>query len=307
MIKRLIYVFCFVILNNFNNYANSQSNIIVKVENEIITNYDIKNKILSSLYLANQSINQQNINKIKANALDSCIQNKLKKIELSKFNIKNDIEQVNRYIKSITSRDVPSLKAEFNKNNIDFDLFLDEVETQVKWQKLIFNIYSKKINLSEESINKEIARIVRENSLLKEFKLAEIEIPKNNNNIDEKNINQIKDEIKKIGFENTASKYSISSSSLNKGEIGWVNEKSLAIKILESIKDLKIGQVSEPILKQDTFLFLKLIDIKTSEIEKVDVEKLKKNLIKQKKNELFELYSRSHLSKLKNTSLIEYK
>ena len=276
MIKRLIYVFCFVILNNFNNYANSQSNIIVKVENEIITNYDIKNKILSSLYLANQSINQQNINKIKANALDFCIQNKLKKIELSKFNIKNDIEQVNRYIKSITSRDVPSLKAEFNKNNIDFDLFLDEVETQVKWQKLIFNIYSKKINLSEESINKEIARIVRENSLLKEFKLAEIEIPKNNNNIDEKNINQIKDEIKKIGFENTASKYSISSSSLNKGEIGWVNEKSLAIKILESIKDLKIGQVSEPILKQDTFLFLKLIDIKTSEIEKVDVEKLKK-------------------------------
>ena len=307
MIKKLIYVFCFVILSNFNNYANSQSNIIVKVENEIITNYDIKNKILSSLYLANQSINQQNINKIKANALDSCIQNKLKKIELSKFNIKNDIQQVNRYIKSITSRDVPSLKAEFNKNDIDFDLFLDEVETQVKWQKLIFNIYSKKINLSEESINKEIARIVRENSLLKEFKLAEIEIPKNNNNIDEKNINQIKDEIKKIGFENTALKYSISSSSLNKGEIGWVNEKSLAIKILESIKDLKIGQVSEPILKQDTFLFLKLIDIKTSEIEKVDVEKLKKNLIKQKKNELFELYSRSHLSKLKNTSLIEYK
>ena len=136
MIKRLIYVFCFVILNNFNNYANSQSNIIVKVENEIITNYDIKNKILSSLYLANQSINQQNINKIKANALDSCIQNKLKKIELSKFNIKNDIEQVNRYIKSITSRDVPSLKAEFNKNNIDFDLFLEKYRNRNKVAKI---------------------------------------------------------------------------------------------------------------------------------------------------------------------------
>ena len=34
---------------------------------------------------------------------------------------------------------------------------------------------------------------------------------------------------------------------------------------------------------------------------------LKKDLIDQKKNELFNLYSRSHLSKLKNTSLIEYK
>ena len=35
--------------------------------------------------------------------------------------------------------------------------------------------------------------------------------------------------------------------------------------------------------------------------------KLRKDLIVQKKNELFNLYSRSHLSKLKNTSLIEYR
>ena len=59
--------------------------------------------------------------------------------------------------------------------------------------------------------------------------------------------------------------------------------------------------------KQESFLFLKLIDMKISQIEDINKFKLKENLIKQKKNELFELYSRSHLSKLKNTSLIEYK
>ena len=37
----------------------------------------------------------------------------------------------------------------------------------------------------------------------------------------------------------------------------------------------------------------------------IDIDKLKRDLINQK-NELFNLYSRSHLSKLKNTSLIEY-
>ena len=47
--------------------------------------------------------------------------------------------------------------------------------------------------------------------------------------------------------------------------------------------------------------------MKISQIEDINKFKLKENLIKQKKNELFELYSRSHLSKLKNTSLIEYK
>lgn len=308
MTKKIIFlIYFFSLVNSSHTLVNAQSNIVVKVENEIITNYDIKNKILSSLYLANQPINQENINKVKENALNSCIQNKLKKIELSRFDIKNDSKQVSNYIRSITSRDMEYLKKEFNKNEIDFDLFLDEVETQVKWQKLIFNIYSKKINLNEELIDKEISKIMKESLMLKEFKLAEIEIPKNNNEIDKNNIIQIKKEINEIGFEKTALRYSISPSSNNNGEIGWVNEKSLSEKILKIIKDFKIGEISEPIPKQESFLFLKLIDMKISQIEDINKFKLKENLIKQKKNELFELYSRSHLSKLKNTSLIEYK
>ena len=308
MTKKIIFlIYFFLLINSSHTLVNAQSNIVVKVENEIITNYDIKNKILSSLYLANQPINQENINKVKENALNSCIQNKLKKIELSRFDIKNDSKQVSNYIRSITSRDMEYLKKEFNKNEIDFDLFLDEVETQVKWQKLIFNIYSKKINLNEELIDKEISKIMKESLMLKEFKLAEIEIPKNNNETDKNNIIQIKKEISEKGFEKTALRYSISPSSNNNGEIGWVNEKSLSEKILKIIKDFKIGEISEPIPKQESFLFLKLIDMKISQIEDINKFKLKENLIKQKKNELFELYSRSHLSKLKNTSLIEYK
>lgn len=308
MKKKIIFIIYLLLISNTSNtFAKAQSNIVVKVENEIITNYDIKNKILSSLFLANLPINQENINKIKKNALESCIQNKLKKIELSRFDIKSEMSQVNNYIRSITSRDLASLKNEFFKNDIDFELFLDEVETQLKWQRLIFNIYSKKINLDEELIDKEISKIVKENSVLKEYKLAEIVIPKNDNEIDKKNINQVKEKIIEVGFEETALKYSISSTSTNNGEIGWINEKSLSDKILNTIKYFKIGQVSKPIIKQDSFLFLKLLDTKESRAEKINISKLKEGLIKQKKNELFELYSQSHLSKLKNTSLIEYK
>ena len=308
MKKKIIFIIYLLLISNTSNtFAKAQSNIVVKVENEIITNYDIKNKILSSLFLANLPINQENINKIKKNALESCIQNKLKKIELSRFDIKSEMSQVNNYIRSITSRDLASLKNEFFKNDIDFELFLDEVETQLKWQRLIFNIYSKKINLDEELIDEEISKIVKENSVLKEYKLAEIVIPKNNNEIDKKNINQVKEKIIEVGFEETALKYSISSTSTNNGEIGWINEKSLSDKILNTIKYFKIGQVSKPIIKQDSFLFLKLLDTKESRAEKINISKLKEGLIKQKKNELFELYSQSHLSKLKNTSLIEYK
>jgi hypothetical protein len=52
---------------------------------------------------------------------------------------------------------------------------------------------------------------------------------------------------------------------------------------------------------------LKLVDkrsFKKSDINKIE---LKKKIIDQKKNELFNLYSKSYLSKIKNTSFIEYK
>ena len=70
---------------------------------------------------------------------------------------------------------------------------------------------------------------------------------------------------------------------------------------------MKPGEVSQPIKTQNSILFLKLNEIKNSKTEDINIPELKKKLIDRKKNELFNLYSKSHLSKLKNTSLIEYK
>ena len=49
------------------------------------------------------------------------------------------------------------------------------------------------------------------------------------------------------------------------------------------------------------------IDPTITNVSDIDTEDFKKKMIDQKKNELFSLYSRSHLSKLKNNTLIEYK
>ena len=67
------------------------------------------------------------------------------------------------------------------------------------------------------------------------------------------------------------------------------------------------GEISEPIKKQNSILFLKINDRRASETNKLNVSELKKNLLNQRKNELFNLYSQSHISKLKNSILIEYR
>ena len=95
MKHKISVIITLLILFLNNNLYGFNSKIIVKVEDEIITNYDLKNKILITLILANQEINQQNIDELKKAVLDQLINLKLKKIELSKYKIKKDEGRIN--------------------------------------------------------------------------------------------------------------------------------------------------------------------------------------------------------------------
>ena len=287
--------------------ANIKNNIIIKVENEIITNYEIKNKILTSLVLANKEINQQNINSLKSQSLEALIQFKLKKIELSKFNLNNDPIRTKDYLNKISSNNIENLKDKFKKNNLNYDLFLDEINTQLKWQGYIFKIYSNKIEIDESIISNELNDIIKNESNIEEYELSEIEILLDEQKSTDQEIDRIKKLIDEKGFEETALSSSSSDSAVNKGYIGWINGKSLSINIYKQIKEMKVGEISKPIFKTNSALFLKLINKKTYKSNNINLDELKKNLINQRKNELFNLYSKSHLSKLRNTSLIEYK
>tara|TARA_B100000035_G_scaffold299143_1_gene293561 strand:+ start:565 stop:1494 length:930 start_codon:yes stop_codon:yes gene_type:complete len=297
--------FSFILVIDLN--ANINNKIIIKVEDKIITNYELKNKILTTLYLAGEKINQEKINKLKEPAANSLISNKLKLIELDKFKIKTNNIRLNSYLNSISSNNIIQLKKDFENNDLDFDLFKLEAEIQIRWQEFIFKRYSSKIDLDETIIENEINKSLKNKKKLKKYNISEIEINLNNSNDDKNIVSLIKNEISTNGFENTALKYSISNSSKNKGDLGWIEERSLSQKILKTLSVMKVGDISEPIERQGSLLFLKLNDVKESQVNISDKEELRKKLIDQKKNELFTLYSNSHLSKLKNTSFIEYK
>lgn len=298
----VFYILYFTQLN-----ASLENKIVVKVGNKIITEFDIKNKILTSLILAEQNINQANIDALKEPTLESIIIHQLKKIELSKFNFQNDKSEIVLYINQITRSKVENLKSRFDENGLDFDLFYEEIETQLKWQKLIYSFYKEKINIDENEINKEIEVLSTRQKNSEEFRISELEVLLNNDKNDKNLIDNIDNQIKQIGFENAVIKFSVSNSSANKGDLGWINAATLSKKISEIVSNLKIGQISKPIIRQNSVLFLKLADKRTTVVKNQDLKILKNNLINQKKNELFNLYSNSHLSKLKNITYIEYK
>ena len=174
-IKVLTIVFLY--LNFLCIPTNAITNkIVLKVENEIITNYEVKNKILTSLVLAGDEITQENINKLKKQALESLIQNKLKIIELKKYKIKKNNSQINSYLNLVSENNITKLQNKFKNNNLDYNLFLEEVEIQTMWQNFIYLFYKEKIEINENTVEEELKKIVENENKIQEFNISEIEI-----------------------------------------------------------------------------------------------------------------------------------
>tara|TARA_X000001036_G_scaffold439505_1_gene490897 strand:- start:938 stop:1879 length:942 start_codon:yes stop_codon:yes gene_type:complete len=305
-LRLFTFIIIFFISSLGKSFGQINSKILLKVGNKIITNYDLQNKILTSLVLSSQEINQKNINKIKKQSIDSLIQKKIKEIELESFDYQISQNRINNYLKSISVNYSISLEDKFRQNDINYDIFLNEIKTQLKWQQHILNIYSPKIEINQEAVNLEMNNILKEKKSITEFRLSEVQISINNNEMDKSKIENLIDLINEIGFENTALKFSTSSTSEIKGDLGWINSNSLSKNILKIVNNLNVGEISQPIIRQGSATILKLMDKKKSDIENVNKDNLRKNIINNKKNELFNLYSKSLLSKLKNTTLIEY-
>jgi len=305
MKSNIIFILIIFFSLNINSYSGINNTISLKIGNKIITNYEVKNKILTTLILSNQAINQNSIDKLKGQSLDSLIEKKVKEIELEKHQLKIDEARVLNYLNSISSNNIEELKKTFKENNISFSLFKEEIEIQFKWQKFILKTYSNQVKVNENIIDKEIEEILTKQKNVLQLRLSEIEFSINNNKSDQKKISEIINLINEIGFENVALKFTTSPSSSAKGDLGWVNYNSLSKKIIQVLKGLNEGDISKPIINSGSATILKVQKKRQSDVKNLNIENLRENLINRKRNELYNLYSQSLLSKLKNSTLIE--
>ena len=294
----LIIFFLFFIVSKVQSI---ESKIIHKIENEIITNIDIKNQFKYLVALNNnlQKLGNEQILNI---SNESAIREKIKIIELKKNfkKIKINEEYLNHILKNTYSRLNLKSQDEFRLYLSDYSLTLEDIKKKLTiealWNELIIRKFSKNIKINENKIKDEITKKI--NIQLKEYKLSEIifEI-KNKDEITSK-YNEIVKNITKIGFGNTAAIYSISETSKTEGDIGWINENSLNNTINKSISNLKIGDISKPIILSSGILILKITNLRNTKIN-IDAEDEIKKAIKYEKNRQLKQYSKIYYNKVK--------
>ena len=303
---KLILIFIFIILSK--TQANSIENkIILKIDNEIITSLDIKKE---ARYLITLNPNTKNLSKdqIYLISKNSLVREKIKKKEILKnfeiVNIEQDI--LKELIKNMFNKLNINSRNEFisylNKNKLTIDHVEEKIKMEVMWNRLVYLKFKSKIKINSEAIKKEILKNQKTGS--KKYFLQEILFDiKKDENIQKKN-NLIQDSINKQGFEKTALLYSISSTSQNNGNIGWISASSLNKNIYDKIKDLKAGEISKPITIPGGFLILKILEMKIVQ-EEIDVEKELSKVIKNKTNSQLNQYSLIFYNKIKKDIQID--
>ena len=251
-----------------------ESNIIHRIQNEIITNIDIKDEFKYLLALNDQlkELSKEQILKISE---ESIIREKIKKIELSKQfeEIKVDEDYLKAYLKNLYTKLNLNTLSEFELYLKNFDITIDDVEKKINiellWNELIIQKYSNQIKIDREQIKK---KFQNKNTLkIREYQLSEIIFNVKNKDLIKEKYIEITKSINEIGFENSASVFSIADTAKIGGDIGWINENSINIEIKKNISKLKIGKISEPIILSNGILILKVVDIRNSQM-KIDME-----------------------------------
>ncbi len=301
MSKKLFFLFLMVFFMAINSKLSSEVYISATVDDQIITNQDIK-KEAKYLMLLNPNLNQIDNKKILDLSKESLIKEIIKKLEIQKvFDIEKknqfvDDQLENFYLKLNFKNEDEFKNHLFKTSNYSLDEIKQKLKIEILWNELIYLRYSKQVVIDKNNFYKKIDSL--DNKLRKEYLLSEIVFKKKKDQDLESLINRIKTSISEIGFSNTANIYSISDSSKSGGKIGWIDENNLSEIIYKELQSILEGQQTDVIKVGNNYLILKIEKINEKNI-KIDKEEEFKKMVKFETNKQLNQFSKIFFDKSK--------
>ena len=303
LIKKIILIL--LLTFNYSSLSAIESvKIVLKINNEILTNIDIENEYNYLIALNNDFKNVEK-NKALEIAKDSLMKEKIKKIEVEKyFDLSQKSEILPSIIKSlyagINIKNLDEFKNYLKVNNIRYSDIEEKINIETSWNNLIYQKYRDQVKINEEDLKK---KILLQKSEQNSYLISEILFNTNIGETIEEKYKKIKLSIKKDGFKNSANIYSISESSKLGGKVGWVNESQLSKEIVLKLKQIKTGQYTNPITVPSGNLILRIDDFKRVK-NNLDIDKELKKLISFERNKQLNQLSNIFFNKIKNNVLI---
>ena len=300
---------CILFLLKSVNFSYAEFKIKYKIDEDIITNYDIYNERNYLIFLR-PNLKELSDKEILELSKNSLIREIIKKKELNRIfkNLPNDDLMTDMKSKLMNYSNVSNegeLRNKLIENNLDYNLILEKLKYESLWNELIFKKFSSLVKVNEKNLRSELDKKIS-NIKKYEYNLSELLFEVEANETLDMKYKKIREYINAKGFKNATYTFSISNSSNNGGEIGWVKETLLSDELSKIFKKMQKGQLTKPLKYPNGYLLIKINDIRDLK-EIIDIEKELKELVQYETRRQLNQYSILYYKKLKqNTSINEY-
>ena len=240
-------IFLYLALFWFNQLQSVQIEIVAKVNNQIITNIDIENRLNLALQISKIPNDTEIKKQLKKQILKVLIDETLKIQEAERLGIFISSTEVNDEINRLENKlniEPNSLIQSYKKKNIPEIVIYDQIRSQLLWNKLVSIAISSNIKVTEKQKEETFQNFIKTSGET-EYNTSEIFVSfsSNNNNFSAKEkIDSIHNKINISNFMSMAEQFSDGAVNIE----NWTRESMLNEDAKKVIENLNIGNISVP-------------------------------------------------------------
>ena len=169
------------------------NNVLVSIDNSIITELDV-NKEINFLKFINKEESKSTTEIFKREIINTLIDRKIKDIETNYYKIDVSDKEIENSLYNYLERikiDNENLSSFYKKNEIEKDYLKNVIKIDLKWSKLIRQMYEGRLNVNLTEVNKQLEQeqkntddnekfknqliIIEQNKLLNKFAATHLE------------------------------------------------------------------------------------------------------------------------------------
>ena len=300
MITKVIFIFSLIILQNIfliNPVLTAQKyievdKIIAIVETQTITNSELdKKKEGVRKLLSQKGENIPSDKKITKLSLDQLITERLIFEYASMQGMSISEEELNNVLNNIAKSNnisIEELIKEIERDGSTYSAFREDIRMQLLFDQMKKRVISANIKISEFEIDNFIELQKAETPTKYNYSHIFIESIKDDIDLEEtKNkLKKVLTELKKNNFDQVAIDYSDGPMASKGGLVGSKMIEEIPDIFIESLKSMKIEEISEPIKSSGGFHLIKLNQIEEFKMEAIIVRQSKVKQILLKKNQI---------------------
>jgi len=308
-IKKIIFFIFLSLICIEKVNAQIKDSLFITIGNKPITKSDIVNEIKIILILNNESYSDDKRDQLHKAAVNAIIKRTVKQIEIEKNSSflkinRKDLEDELTSLARNLNMDLDTLKNICESNELDFSLIEDQIKTELFWNSLIFELYKNRLKITADEIEEKL-KSFQENKQVNEYLISEILVKiKDENNL-KLEVGELTKKIENEGFENVAKNLSISESSINGGDLGWLKENIISEQIKSTIEETSVGALSKAIILNQGILIIKVRD-KRKMKNTQSLEEMKNELVNSEKLKILNMHSLSHYDKIRRTVTVKF-